>query len=139
MLNSERLPIAVLIFGWLSTITILIPAPWVAGPWLLWSAKVIFLLLGLSISSLALWSGGRWVVGLIAMSAIFIAYWLSEHLFAIRPASESFASVLHAASDLEGFPQFVLIQTQIILPAMHAISMAWLIFLRRRPHIRSTS
>jgi hypothetical protein len=76
---------------------------------------------------MALKRNGRWLLALSTMSAVFLIYWASEYLLATRPVADSVASVLHAARELEGLAHFVVIQTQIVLPAVHAICLAWLL------------
>ena len=127
-----RTPVTVLLAAWISTVTILIPGPWIAGPWPSWVAKALLVFSGVFVCAMGLRRNGGWLLYVKVLSAIFLIYWLSEYMFAIRPVSESVASVLHAIRDLDGLPRAVLIQTQVLLPIVHIACVAWLTLAQRR-------
>lgn len=128
---SSQIPVAVLLFAWISSATMLIPGPWIAGSWLQWTAKALFVLAGVTVCAVGLRRGRRWLPFVVLLSALSLMYWLSEHLFAIRPMAESFASVAHAIADLDGLPRVVLIQTQLVLPIVHFVCALWLLLSSR--------
>lgn len=124
----------VLLFTWLSTATILLPLPWLLDPsfattgvWIQWLAKLSLVTAGVFLCAIALRRKGKWRMVAASMSAVYLAYWASEYLLAIRPAADTFASVLHAIMDLDGMPRLVLVQLHLVLPIIHLVALLYLV------------
>jgi hypothetical protein len=112
--------------AWLSTVTILIPVPWaVDQSWLKWTAALLMVLGGVATCAVALRPKSL-VTPLALMSCVYIVYWASEYLLAIRPISVTFNSVIYAIDNSDTmFGRLVLAQTQIVLPFLHIVLVVW--------------
>lgn len=133
--SQTKLLLLVLFVAWVSSITMLVPWPpttieYVRGydmrvaEWPIWTRWILqsaFVMAGAFAALLAYRGSSKALKYAVGLSALYIAWWLSEYLLAKSPLTESIARVVHHLQVGDTTSRLVVAQHQLVLPIVHLV------------------